>query len=64
MAYNQQTPELAQLYQFKTGMGKVVKPATEESWQRAQQLLSNEQEPADVQGHPLSSWPLVSVVRA
>ena len=57
-----QAPELAELYQFKTGLGKQVKPVSAESWQRATQLLSSEQPPADVKEHPLSSWPIVTMV--
>lgn len=60
--FQPQAPELAELYQFKTGLGKQIKPASAQSWQRANQLLSGEQSSADLQGHPLSSWPIITVV--
>ena len=63
------SPELAELYQFKTGSGKLVQPASEENLQRAKQLFSDclksdlDQPTAEELKHPLYSWPVVNMVR-
>ncbi len=60
----QRAPELAELYQFRTGTGKLVQPASEVNMQKASKLLASclEDRPPDLQDHPLYSWPVVSMV--